>query len=175
MNNNQFPGNEPQTSMPNPNMMPNQPPPDPSYTQQNPYGQPPINKNFRADTSSPFANTGYNGPQPGKNTAIVGLVISIIALVLAIMCMGTFWIPVFGITANIIALVCAIVGLVLGVRGGNKNSQIGAPKGGFSVGAIVCGIIAVILSGILMFCSIASISLCSYVMENANYSYTTSI
>ena len=99
---------------------------------------------------SPITTPPYNGPVPGKSFALVGLILSICGIVFSFFCL----IPVFGLIVDIVGLICGITGLVLAAMGGNKNAQVGAPRGGISTAGLVCGIIAIVLCSIFVFCSI---------------------
>ena len=72
----------------------------------------------------------------GKGLSIAGLVLGIVACVLA-------WFYMI----NIVALVCAIVGLVCAVKGKNAAKAAGAPTG-LGTAGLVLSIIGLVLAGI---------------------------
>lgn len=76
----------------------------------------------------------------GKGQAIAGFVLSIVAIVFAILS-GYF---------SLIALPLAIVGLVLAITGGKKLRANGQPAG-IATAGLVLGIIAVVFSAIAFF------------------------
>lgn len=87
----------------------------------------------------------------GKNSAIAGLVLSIVGLVISF----------FGTWFSVIALPVAIVGLVLAISGGKKLREEGAPSGIATAGLVV-GIIAVVFSAIFFFtCGLCTICVAS--------------
>lgn len=75
----------------------------------------------------------------GKTLAIVGLILGIVSLVLT-------WIPY----VNIAALACAIVGLILSLKGKNKLVEAGQAKG-LAVAGLIVSIVGLVISVITFF------------------------
>lgn len=84
----------------------------------------------------------------GKNKAVAGFVLGIVALVFGFL--GTWF--------SVIALPMAIVGLILSVTGGKALKAAGQSESGIATAGLVIGIIAVVLTAIFFFtCGICTI------------------
>ena len=88
----------------------------------------------------------------GKNKAVAGLILSIVALVFGFISGGVLWF------LALLALPLAIVGLVLAVKGGKALKAEGQPSG-LATAALVLGIIAVVW-GAISFISCGVCGLC---------------
>lgn len=155
---------KPNTSQPNPNMMPD-------GFQSSSSSSKPFNANPAAgsnpsssNSDSPFqpigemtVSGGYNGPLPGKALSVAGLICGICSIVLSIIAIGLNIVLMFTgmgvlpLVLNLMGLAsgaASIGGIIMSVVGGNKNINIGAPRGNIAVAGIVCGIVGLVLCGI---------------------------
>lgn len=94
----------------------------------------------------------YDGPEPGRQLSMTGMILGIISIVLALICNLFAGVTVVANTIDTIAILCGIAGIVLGVMGGNQNASYGAPRGGMSIAGIVCGIMGILLGGVSLAC-----------------------
>lgn len=106
----------------------------------------------------------YDGPQPGRQLSMIGMILGIASIVLALSCNLFAFTVVLANIMDIIAILCGIGGIVLGIMGGNQNAAIGAPRGSFAIAAIVCGAAGIVLGGI----SFACIAVCNGVRNAVN-------
>ncbi len=153
---------KPNTSQPNPTMMP-------GSSADKPFNANPAASSNRSQNSStggsgsPFqpigemtVTGGYNGPLPGKTLSVAGLICGVCSIVLSIIAVGLNIILMFTgmsvlpLVLNLMGLAsgaAAIGGIIMSVIGGNKNINIGAPRGNIAVAGIICGVIGIILCG----------------------------
>ncbi len=112
----------------------------------------------------PVQQPKYMGPQPGRQLSMIGMILGIASIVLALVCNFFAFTVVLANIMDIVAILCGIGGIVLGVMGGNQNAAVGAPRGSFAIAAVVCGAAGIVLGGI----SFACIAVCNGVRGFVN-------
>ena len=99
-------------------------------------------------------------PQNRKNNAPpmnvlsgISIAISLISVIITALALIFSWFFYVGFIMNIISAVLAVIGTTLGALSITTNKRAGIPSGEFPVIAIVLGIIAVLLSGVIFSCT----------------------
>lgn len=90
----------------------------------------------------------------GKTLAIVGLILGIVSIVLA-------WF----MYVNIAAVACAVVGLILSIKGKNKLVAAGQAKG-LAVAGLIVSIVGLVLSVIMFFACTVCVSCAACAASN---------
>ncbi len=83
----------------------------------------------------------------------VGIALSLISVLITALALIFSWFFYVGFIMNIISAVLAIIGTVVGTISLNINKRAGLPSGEFPVIAIVLGVIAILLSGVIFTCT----------------------
>lgn len=108
----------------------------------------------------------YRGYEPGRQSGLLALLIGIAGLILSIICTCISWVhPTVALILSLASLGCNIAAVVMGVVSGNTDANSGIQRNGFSVAAIVCGIIGIVFAVIALGCS----GCMSYVLCHVNF------
>lgn len=95
-----------------------------------------------------------NNSSPSMNVLSgIGIALSLISIIVTALALIFSWFFYVGFIMNIISAVLAITGTVVGVINLNISKRAGLPSGEFPVIAIVLGILAILLSGVIFSCT----------------------
>ena len=97
--------------------------------------------------------TGKKPATHASPIGIVGTLLSMLSVVLSLLALILTWLFYVGFIINIISAVFSVVGIALGAVGGGINARRGYTMGASNVAAIVIGVTALILSGLVFTCT----------------------